>query len=320
VVNRQTELFTTEITIPEMLDQIAVCKPYFAFEKMALTSDGRLAATLPPLEQPMDSECGVRAAAEIGRHLAILGSCAAARLNRKAGKHFYLAKKARLRATSIYQELIAHGNLEELKNSTLTSFAKAEFTGNRSVKAEVRLLGDDTGEELYQLEVDYAVLTPKMFERLFSNHRVDEYDINQHVYRDLLSFDELVEDLFVNEAIFSARFGFQPTSCAGHFPTFPALPVAVLMFILSKAAGTLLEEVTGKQAVPYVVVDADISAENLAFPDEKLYLVVQRVADELEHGQYKFSCRAIAERNDKHKFGDMTLILRVVEPAHSQLP
>ncbi|MDP6468680.1 MAG: hypothetical protein QF918_13115, partial [Pirellulaceae bacterium] len=43
--------------------------------------------------------------------------------------------------------------------------------------------------------------------------------------------------------------------------------------LLNTVAKTLLEEVTRKQAVRYVV--AHICAENLAFPDESLYLVVQ---------------------------------------------
>ena len=57
-----------------ILDRIAVCPPYFALENLSLESDNTLAARTP-VHQPMHTEAGSIAVAEIGRHLAILGSC-----------------------------------------------------------------------------------------------------------------------------------------------------------------------------------------------------------------------------------------------------
>ena len=138
--------------------------------------------------------------------------------------------------------------------------------------------------------------------------------MNPRKYRYIKAFDDLVEDLVLLDDLLSARFGFQPSSCTGHFPNFPALPVAVLMYILGKAAAKLLEEVTGTKDVLYGVVDAQIDAENLAFPDEKLYLVVQLKDGETNDRQHSFRCRAVSEGKERHKFGELALTVQVNEP------
>jgi hypothetical protein len=319
MIASQAEHSLESVTIPELLEQIAVTHPYFAFSQIHQSAAGKLVAAVPPREQPMDCECGVRAAAEVGRHLAILGACAAARLQKKEGPHYYLANKAKLRASEAYVQKIMGGDYDDLNCGNLISFADAEFTGNRSAHAVARITCDGSDAELYHLDVGYSVLTPKVFERFFSRHRVDDYHVDPNAYRDKVHFDELVEDIVLLDDLLSAHFGFQPTVCAGHFPKFPALPVAVLMYILSKAAGKLLEEVTRIDGVRYIVVGADINAENLAFPDEKLHLIVQHKVGDVAAGRHGFRCRALAEGREQHLFGEMFLTLQVVDAVDGPL-
>ncbi|MBI2477547.1 MAG: hypothetical protein HYV60_02530 [Planctomycetia bacterium] len=314
MITFQAEHSLEDVTISELLKQIAVTQPYFAFSQIHQSAAGKLVAVVPSREQPMDSECGVRAAAEVGRHLAILGACAAARLQKNEGPHYYLANKAQLRASEAYVQHImsADGDGDDLASRNLISFADAEFTSNRSAHAVARIAYDGSDADLYRLDVAYSVLSPKIFERFFSSHRVDDDHIDEHAYRDQVHFDDLVQDIVLLDDLLSAHFGFQPTVCAGHFPKFPALPVAVLMYILSKAAGKLLEEVTRIEGVRYIVVEANINAEHLAFPDEKLHLIVQHKVSDTAAGRHGFRCRALAEGRKQHLFGEMFLTLQVV--------
>ena len=77
-----------------IFEMIAVRPPYCALEDPVL-GDGTVKATVRR-SYPVKQEGGPIAAAEVGRHLAIAGAVAAATRNEKAGKHFYLARGARI--------------------------------------------------------------------------------------------------------------------------------------------------------------------------------------------------------------------------------
>jgi hypothetical protein len=233
-------------------------------------------------------------------------------MNPQQGPHYYLATRAHLRATELYLERLAGQGQAGLESEELWGYAKAQFHGKRAATAEARIAPANGGADVYALDVTYSVLTPRMFERFFAAHRIDNVEFDPLAYRRSVHFEDFVEDLYLDgEALLlSARFGFQPGRCAGHFPRIPALPVAILMFILSKAAGKLLEAVTGIEGVRYSVAEARINAENLAFPDQKLHLVA-RYAGDTGNRRHQFECNALAEGTSQRKFGEMQLTLQV---------
>ena len=84
-----------------------------------------------------------------------------------------------------------------------------------------------------------------------------------------------------------------PYRCAGHFPGLPAMPVAFLMANIGSAAGRLLRHILDADDLTYVIREASIRAENLAFAGERvdIHVEYQRFAS----GTHWFHCAAIAE-------------------------
>src|SRR5581483_11840117 len=140
-------------------------------------------------------------------------------------------------------------------------------------------------------------------ERVFSKHRIDDETgaSTLNLYVTSVPLGEVV----IDDALLSAYLGpLDPSKCAGHFPLFPALPVAILMHILSCAAGSLLAAVHDRDAVPYDVLDAKVTAENLAFANERIHVVIWYRG--VEGQDYVFDCVALA---DNRSIGKMELTL-----------
>lgn len=298
----------TDVSVSEILSRISVRRPYFAFDQLKLdvcAGDEMLWAPISR-EQPMGTECGVMAAAEIGRHLAILGSCAAARKNENTGQHYYLAWDAHLREDGDIKQM-AEAEFQQLTGS-LVAQSRAEFIGKREAIAESQLVHQPSGQVLHHLTVKYQVLSKKVFERTFSCRRKETPDVTFNPYAsDLMTLG----DVFVLDDLLSANLvNIDPCLCAGHFPAYPALPVAILAKILIGAAGKLFGNVIGIENAPYRVVEAIVSSEHLAFTDDRLHIVIQH-KDADDYGpNMVFRCRALSEGREQHPFGDLTITLR----------
>lgn len=306
MINSQNgQMLTSDVDVAEVLKQIAVCQPYFAFNRLQQTPEGGLCAPVK-LEQPMGVERGVMAAAEIGRHLAILGSCAAARENPVSGQHYYLAWKADLRQAP-HVGALAHEDAQLLAHD-LVGRAVAKFSDKRNARAETELIHEPSGDKLYDLSVDYKVLTPKLFERMYADRRTATPAVQFNPYAtEMLGLG----DVFVLDDLLSANLqSLDPTTCAGHFPNYPALPVAILAHILISAAGKLFANIVGVEDAPYTVVRALVQAEHLAFTDDKLHLVIQHRNSDDEGENRMFRCRALSEGKERHPFGDLQITLR----------
>jgi hypothetical protein len=309
MVNSQYEQSqTTEISISDVLSQIAVCQPYFAFDRLQQTEGGPIWAPVKP-EQPMGVERGVMAAAEIGRHLAILGSCAAARTNPVPSQHYYLACRADLRQAEPTGERVQMDT--ETLSQNLVGCARAHFLDKRNARAETELIHRPSGQKLYDLSVDYKVLTPKLFERMYSDRRAATPEVQFNPYAaEMLGLG----DVFVLDDLLSANLHeLDPQTCAGHFPNYPALPVAILARILISAAGELFANMMGRDDAPYTVVRALVQAEHLAFTNDKLHLVIQSKDSGDQSLNRVFRCLAISEGKTKTPYGDLEITLRSAE-------
>ncbi len=259
----------TVTTGPELAARIEVTAPYYALDALRPTGSHGVSAEVTP-EQPTYGECDKFSAAEVGRHLAILGSCALARNNPAAGKHFYLATSAQYRA-----------NLCALptESPTFTAFAQPTLQDRRRGTAVAQLRGQ-SGIPLYDLVTNYQILTPALFRRALRSITEERSTplaatsaVTQSspysVERDLGPSTIVDGHLVAKRPIVSAQ------ECVGHFEEHPCLPVAIVMSDLARAADSLLTHTHGH--TPYLVARANVRANRLIPAGTQIYLHAERV-------------------------------------------
>lgn len=277
--------------VDTVIGNIGVTAPYYALENLKVSSDGATAEFVA--EQPMDNEVGGIAAAEVGRHLAVLGACALAWSNPNKEKHYYVASRAVLKN-------VAKGG--EVSKSAFSGRAKILFMDKRSGTIFATLTTDQD-EPLYELETHYHIMNVPLFAKLF-HIKKQEFECNpsNNPYKKQIPLNDVH---YLDNAI-SARLGpLKPEECNGHFCSFPCIPVAILMHSLSRTAGKLLSKIVGESGIRYTVVAAEVQAYNFAFAGEAVTMKVAYSG--LEGGEYVFACKA--ENKDGKLFGSMLLRL-----------
>jgi len=103
-------------------------------------------------------------AAELGRHGAVAGLCAVALsgLNDASRRSYYLAKRAEYRGKGS----------RALYGAPIRFSARVADRGKREARELVEArVGDARGDKVMDLDVAYAVIGDKTFERLFAAHR-----------------------------------------------------------------------------------------------------------------------------------------------------
>jgi 3-hydroxymyristoyl/3-hydroxydecanoyl-(acyl carrier protein) dehydratase len=297
----------------ELYARICVRDPYFALREVTEMGPGEVLARVP-VEQEPGAEASPINAAEVGRHLAILGSCAASLVNPKEGQHYYLARRARL-------ERLHDGPLGRF-DEELWGLAQARFTDKRNAHAHTVLASPD-GLPLFSLEVDYNVLSAPAFLRLFQGARLemrrepraeraprgatpaDFAAMRQNPHRLPLPLREHVRD---GECMKAVLGPVNIEHCKGHFAMHPVLPVAVVMSGLSGLAGTLLRQLLGNEQARYLVTHGEVRADSLAFAGETVTFGAHRHG--VEGSDHRFYCwAAVGER----LIGVMDLTLTALE-------
>ena len=288
-----------ELSRPELYARICVRDPYFALREVRSVGPDEVTAEVP-VEQDVGGEASPINAAEVGRHLAILGSCAASRVNPQQGQHYYLARRARL-------ERLHEGPLPRA-TGLLRGTARAEFKEKRTATAYTRLSSPE-GQPLFSLEVDFNVLSAAAFLRLFQGARQEmrqEPRTGREPRGTPADFAALrrnphcqpppLRDFVHDGECLKATLG--PVSaelCKGHFALHPVLPVAVVMSGLSGLAGELLRRRVGNAAVRYLVARGEVRAESLAYAGERVTFSAHRHGG--EGRDHHFSCEAsVGER------------------------
>lgn len=234
------------------IDRISVTAPYFAFDDLALHDDGTVEGTVQPVT-PGDRETGAIEAAQVARHLAIIGSCSAALQRDDDRKHHYLAIHAEYeRSPMSPRDAIADPCMAR---------GLATWTDKRTATAETELIGPD-GAVLNRLRVTYAVMAPRMFDRL--NPMVDVPATEM----------SLGETLVIEQRGVALRdCGPVPTAmCEGHFPGRPAAPVALLMGRLVATAADAMFSHLDTETAHYRVDGGTVEATRLAQAGQHLVL------------------------------------------------
>jgi hypothetical protein len=290
-------------------DLIGVRPPYFALRAIELRQPGFVQAAVRP-EHPMGHEVGALAAAEAGRHLAILGACACSSIREPVGRHYYLAHRARL---------VQHQKRVAGDESRFEGVARSTTRTGHEATASAALHATRSGELLFELDISYKVLSQPAFQRIYAAHRKDlramqrdsvtasdepELNRRRNPYLKALPLE------ITRRAPQSVRAllpEVSPQLCAGHFPFYPALPVAMLMHSLVTLSGEALRVRWG-DAARYRVMAADVSADRLVFAGERVQFeaTYQRSAVGREHYQ------ATATLADGTAIGRMALELEPI--------
>lgn len=268
------------------VDLIEVRAPYCALRDVHSPQSGLAHASVQP-ELPMDMEAGPVCAAEAGRHMAILGSVACATHTSDPRKRlYYLAERALLRAPE-YSDA-------EGPASLLHVSARCVDSRLRSARSECELRLID-GTLLFGLDVTYKLVPEDIFRRLFGAFRVemrrsprpphsgnshDYHQRRQNPYRQRLPLSVAALDA---RRIRTELNTIPAEACAGHFPLYPALPVAVLMEAFANSTGMLLRSYRASPALRFRVTSADISASRLVFAGQSLVIDGEVVGALSEH-------------------------------------
>lgn len=270
--------YSSEIISEErLLRRICVSKPYYALLKPTLAGHAFYASAAADL--PLGAEVGPMSSAEISRHAAISGLCAAALAQTDDNRRFYLAQRAEYWG-------VPNGapyGVPVTFAATLQSFDK------RGARSEIVVQAAD--EPLATLVVDYTILTEYAFSRLFRAR-----------YRSTTPQPAMNIDLPGRAERLGERAAFDVTAlpetvCAGHFADYPALPVALLMGQLGTAAWRLMNASALAEGEPNGVrwrgVRASVNATDLCWAGERVRFEAERTALHPER-QSTFNCQVSA--------------------------
>jgi hypothetical protein len=244
----QTDSFA-EVDLADMAQRIAVQPPYFALTALyrSPSPPWEIYGTFQP-EQPLGAEPGPIATAEAGRHLAILGSCAAALAHRE--RVYYLAAQATWRRSIDAADGVQAGAL-------MARARIAERTRNSATAQTELLCGDQV---MGSLTVRYHALPEASFAWLYARHAVQEslHTVPSPYTQPLpLAFHQPSPGHMTGELRHAGR-----EHSAGHFPGYPMWPVAIVVYGFGQTVTHLLET-TLAHPVRYRVERADIEAFEL---------------------------------------------------------
>lgn len=271
------------IEVRKLLERICVRPPYFALRDISWSGTSLVATARA--ETPRGDEQGPMSAAEVGRHAAIAGLCSVALSQGDQRRRYYLAR----RAECDFQASDAPFGSAIRFSARLSEFGKRE--------ARVAITADVKGRPIASFDITYSILTQETFGRLFSARRTEALPAVE-------SYDAyLPGELTRGNGWAEYRVPQVPkANCAGHFETYPALPVAVLMGQLSRLAGSTMAQ----SDVPYWVTRCSVEAKDLCWAGESATFKVERL--EQSGRQQQFSCVALAENR---VVGSMELVLEL---------
>jgi hypothetical protein len=211
--------------------RICVTAPYYALSNLMSPTPGLAHATVP-VESPMGRQATLINAAEAGRHLAILGLCAAATINPNTDRHYYLAHRGIGR---IYPPGETLGRLH--------GTARARMTSRNRAAAETELRDAD-GNLVARLAVEYLVMSIPVFRRLMGPAGAPDANEPANPYRSAASLADISADAHTA----TAKLAVDSTMCRGHFDGYPALPVSMAGYAAFALFDHLLEATAGPDA------------------------------------------------------------------------
>lgn len=276
----------------EIFKLIDVHEPYYALKDVIVYA-GNFATASIEVEQPLGDEIFPIGAAEACRHLAILGSVCCALSNPVKQKHYYLAHRG------TYKRAIEKTHYTGKK---LVATATCTFFSKRMANIKACLLDEDN-QLICGIENSFHVVPHAIFERLYYNFHKEIPDFGlKNPYRQ----KKQLFDVQFSALSASASLGkIQDDYCAGHFPHFPAMPVAILMNTLLDLAAAYIHHITGDKSLKMYVREMTLLADNLGFSGEIVVLHVKQEA----YTNNRFKLRCTATSTDNKSVGDVNVII-----------
>jgi hypothetical protein len=238
------------------LQNIAVTQPYFALKNLRWIDDYIYADFSAELLEP--DEIMPITAAEVGRHMAIMGSVAMAAANSKKEQHYYLATDA---------TIIRRSNKESFDRNVIGRI-KTESIDKRNGLTTGSLF-DVEMNKLFDVEVKYKVLHHSLFEKMFAQYKMETNEnLDYNPYQESVAFNSL--SLGIKNCTGSIG-KILPEHCAGHFANYPAFPVARMGTAMGKIAGEHFKFLHPGKTEKYTIGRADLHAEQLLFAGKEVH-------------------------------------------------
>lgn len=231
--------------VTEISQRVKVEKPYFAFQQLWSDEDS-LVGTFSS-EQPLVYEAGLITAGELGRHMAILGSCTAAALH-NGPEGYYLATKA---------HFIRKQNNQTVAHGRFYASSRVLHLDKRSLKVSAQAWNS---EPVAELICEYTILSPALFQRNFRHYANDSLSTpsNSPYKRPVPIYNLMLQ----HDRLDACAGPLSPLQCAGHFSGYPCWPVAIISQTAFQVTGELLKKIYGT-GTRFCVWDTQLSAEKL---------------------------------------------------------
>lgn len=247
------------ITKDDIYDRICVDRPYFSLEELSIGQERGSVTAIVKFESYNIYEQGP-SSAEIGRHLAILGSCALASLNTTPEKYYYLV----ISATQIRHQVYS------FDNGDVFIAAKAEYASSRVGVASMSMRTLE-GLLIAELTCHYNVIPAPTFERMSRAYycaTTGPSSFNPYS-RSIPVTNKVIDGDWASAIVHRIDHEY----CVGHFDHYPALPVAMVMDAMNRLIGEHLAETIN--ASRFYFLKCTITARALAFAGSSISFLVR---------------------------------------------
>ncbi|MCP2266794.1 hypothetical protein ACFQHV_14015 [Promicromonospora thailandica] len=222
-------------TYEEIGPRICVTPPYYALGDLTVPVPGLALATVP-VQTPTGRQVPVINIAEAGRHLAILGLCAAASTNPAPGRHYYLAHRG---VGRMYPPSSGTAGSAGVLHGTAT----ARMSGRNRAVAQTELR-DAGGSLVARLDMEYLVMSEPVFRRLMGPATAPDAAGPANPF----AAPAPLTGVAAGARGGTAELTVEPTLCRGHFTGHPALPVSVAGYATFALFDHVLEAAAGPDA------------------------------------------------------------------------
>ena len=266
------------------LSRICVQPPYFDLHDVKRDGDW-VEALINPLP-PSEYENELVSCAESARHLAILGSCAVSMLAPTGGKIYYPVHRA---AYPLREERIVLG--ESSRRPLGRARVRARCTQFDSYKSQARAeteLLDLDGVVVSKLLVDYHVIPEEQFSRLFRSH--SERTRENAGANPYASWRPLPPPSYENEIVRVSLGRVDPSSCLGHFVSYPALPVSIMTRDTIQLIGQGIRHQRGGNGRKMSILGGSAVTYHFVFAHEEVSLKAWQLQEGAQPGCETWRC------------------------------
>ncbi len=239
--------------------------PYNILHDIHEDMDGKLIARVKN-EYRCEGEAIPIGVAEAGRHIAIAGSMILARDYGFEEAHYYLANHA-----------VFNRNLE-VNDDSEHFLVEVEVVDKSKRKGKIKgELIDVKDRTIFTANIQYSVLSQSVFSKLFEKHKPQSFypeKINRNSpYQNRKKLVNVaVEKNTLASGIYET---IHPFECKGHFPEYPALPIAIMASHFSELSIKLFNSSTTNKYGSVIIRNASINANRLVFAGETVHFLIK---------------------------------------------